>query len=55
MANVKISDLTAITSSSDLADADIVPIIDNSDLSTKKVALSVLNDFWSEAGYQRRI
>ena len=50
MANVKISELTAITSSSDLADADIVPIIDNSDLSTKKVALSVLNDFWSEAG-----
>ena len=50
MANVKISDLTAITSSSDLADADIVPIIDNSDLSTKKVALSVLNEFWSEAG-----
>ena len=50
MANVKISELTAITSSSDLANADIVPIVDNSDSSTKRVALSVLNDFWSEAG-----
>ena len=50
MANVKISDLTAITSSGDLSNADIVPIIDNSDLTTKKVALSVLNEFWSEAG-----
>ena len=46
MANVKISELTAITSSSDLADADIVPIVDNSDTTTKKVALSVLNDFF---------
>ena len=50
MANVKISELTAITSSSDLANADIVPIVDSSDSSTKRVALSVLNDFWSEAG-----
>jgi hypothetical protein len=46
MANVKISELTAITSSSDLADADIVPVVDNSDTTTKKVALSVLNDFF---------
>ena len=42
MANVKISELTAITSSSDLANADIVPIVDSSDSSTKRVALSVL-------------
>jgi len=46
MANVKISELTAITSSSDLANADIVPVVDNSDTTTKKVALSVLNDFF---------
>ena len=46
MANVKISELTAITSSSDLANADIVPIVDNSDTTTKRVALSVLNDFF---------
>ena len=46
MANVKISELTAITSSDDLADADIVPIVDNSDTTTKRVALSVLNDFF---------
>ena len=50
MANVKISELTAITSSSDLADADIVPIVDSSDSSTKRVALSVLDDFWSGGG-----
>jgi len=47
MANVKISELTAITSSSDLANADIVPIVDSSDSNTKRVALSVLDDFWS--------
>ena len=50
MANVKISELTAITSSSDLANADIVPIVDSSDSSTKRVALSVLDDFWSGGG-----
>ena len=50
MANVKISELTAITSSSDLADADIIPVVDNSDSTTKKVALSVLDDFWSGGG-----
>ena len=50
MANVKISELTAITSSSDLANADIVPIVDSSDSSTKRVALSVLDDFWSVGG-----
>ena len=31
MANVKISELTAITSSDDLADADIIPLVDSSD------------------------
>ena len=46
MANVKISALPAITSSSDLANADIVPVVDNSDSTTKKVALSVLNNFF---------
>ena len=49
MANVKISELTAITSSDDLADADIVPIVDSSDSTTKRAALSVLNDFWSSS------
>ena len=49
MANVKISELTAITSSSDLANADIVPIVDSSDSTTKRAALSVLNDFWSSS------
>ena len=46
MANVKISELIPITCSADLADADIFPIIDSSDSSTKRVALSVLNDFF---------
>jgi hypothetical protein len=46
MANVKISELTPITCSVDLADADIVPIVDNSGSCTKRVALSVLNDFF---------
>ena len=49
MANVKISELTAITSSSDLADADIIPLVDSSDSTTKRAALSVLNDFWSSS------
>ena len=43
MANVKISELTAITSSDDLADADIIPLVDSSDSTTKRAALSVLN------------
>ena len=46
MANVKISELTAITSSDDLADADIIPLVDSSDSTTKRAALSVLNDFF---------
>ena len=46
MANVKISALPAITSSDDLASADIVPVVDNSDSTTKKVSLSVLNNFF---------
>ena len=50
MANVKISELTAITSSSDLASADIVPIVDSSDSSTKRVALSVLCTFFGGGG-----
>ena len=49
MANVKISELTAITSASDLADADVVPIVDNSDTTTKKVALSVLEGFFHDS------
>ena len=49
MANVKISELTAITSSSDLADADIIPLVDSSDSTTKRAALSVLNDFWTSS------
>ena len=50
MANVKISELTAITSSDDLADVDIVPIVDSSDSSTKRVALSVLCTFFGAGG-----
>ena len=46
MANVKISELTAISAGSDLANADILAIVDDSDTTTKKVALSVLEDFW---------
>lgn len=46
MANVKISALPAITSSDDLASADILPLVDNSDSTTKKVSLSVLNNFF---------
>ena len=50
MANVKISELTAITSSDDLADADIVPIVDNSDSTTKRTALSVLCSYFGGGG-----
>ena len=50
MANVKISELTAITSSDDLADADIVPIVDNSDSTTKRTALSVLCSYFGGCG-----
>ena len=49
MANVKISELTAITSASDLADADVVPIVDATDTTTKKVALSVLEGFFHDS------
>ena len=50
MANVKISELTAITSSDDLADADIVPIVDSSDSTTKRTALSVLCSYFGGGG-----
>ena len=50
MANVKISQLTAITSSDDLADADIVPIVDSSDSTTKRAALSVLCSYFGAGG-----
>ena len=49
MANVKISELTAITSATDLADADVVPIVDATDTTTKKVALSVLEGFFHDS------
>ena len=50
MANVKISELTAITSSDDLADADIIPIVDSSDSTTKRAALSVLCSYFGGGG-----
>ena len=50
MANVKISQLTAITSSDDLADADIIPLVDSSDSTTKRAALSVLCSYFGGGG-----
>ena len=50
MANVKISELTAITSSDDLADADIIPLVDSSDSTTKRAALSVLCSYFGGGG-----
>jgi len=46
MANVKISELTAITSANDLAAADIIPLVDSSDSTTKRTALSVLCSYF---------
>ena len=50
MANVKISELTAITSANDLAAADIIPLVDSSDSTTKRTALSVLCSYFGGGG-----
>ena len=46
MANVKISELTEIALSCELAGTDVVPIVDASGPTTKKVCLTVLEDYF---------
>ena len=50
MANIKITELPAITSSSDLAASDVIPVVDVNEEATSKVSLSVLCTFFGAGG-----